>query len=93
MIFPGSFGTFDDARIAAIELKPANSRQGGRLADYLKRAPKFVMHALATASLHRMKALIEAIQPFTVECLDNGPVCSHAGLIEAFAVARAQELR
>jgi hypothetical protein len=60
---------------------------------YLGLAPKFLMHAIVTGSLHGMKVFIGAIKPFTVECRNNRPVCNHAGLIEAFTVIKAQELR
>jgi hypothetical protein len=59
---------------------------------YLGLAPKFLMHALVTGSLHRKKVFIEAMQPFPVEQLDNRSVCSQAGLIKARTVTTAQEL-
>ena len=73
-------------------LTPVKFEFRGRVAECLMLTPKLLMHALVTDSLLRMKAFIEAIQPFTVECLNNRPVCSHARLIEAFTFTRAQEL-
>ena len=66
---------------------------GGQAAEYLGLAPRFLVHALVTGSLHEMRAVIEAIQPLAVEQLNDGSVQTSIGLIESFTVTRTQELR
>ncbi len=66
---------------------------GGQAAEYLGLAPRFLVHALVTGSLHEMRAVIEAIQPLAVEQLNDRSVQSRIRLIESFTVTRTQELR